>query len=316
MSTINLVGMAVYTYGVLEESLDPLWQWLEAIERWSGRQYAELNYSPRYKENRKVWPATTKNRAKLLDQLRDRSPWTAIQLGWPEGAMEHFAGKTKGLNVVISSSNQLGPGMDAYRNPSYICLLVHPQALSDSTTGIAGVLDLGIQAWSIISGVYGFVDVETRIPLHDHLMRNIAHLYSNLVPKGYEREFLRWVRIGAHLDRRVWQAFWANFLGAGHMQQMGGLKRLRQGDPYSRHEEQAYEIGKRRLQECGCSAGWYDLSNKGVLLTLSESPLNWLTPEVQTKRERLQQTFGQVAVGPWDDINLPALGTEFSDTGT
>jgi hypothetical protein len=55
--------------------------------------------------------------------------------------------------------------MERYRVPSYVYAETHPEMLMQSVTGVAGFLDLGKQVWEFAAGTYGFIDVQTGIPL-------------------------------------------------------------------------------------------------------------------------------------------------------
>jgi len=304
MKEIRVVGMVIYTYAKLEERLEELWNWLKRVEEWSGRPYAEFNFSSRTKESFRIWKATEKNRTSLYRRLHVEQPWSDLHLGWPQGTLQSSVSKTRGLYVAVGSSFQQLHGGESYRSPSDIYLGVHPDVLAHSTTGVSGLLELGMQAWEIIDGVYGFIDVETGIPLRDDILRNAIHLFDSTVPKEYEMEFLLWVHARSELDKRVWKAFWGNFLGEEHLRQLGGIEEMRRADPLYRrlpeYLEQAYQQGRARLRESSCYHEWRDLAHGGVLLTLSESPLDWFEKQVQERKACLQEVFGQVALGPWD----------------
>lgn len=190
--------------------------------------------------------------------------------------------------------------MESYRTPSYIYLQVHPEVLVRSPGGISGFLDLGMQAWAIVDGVYGFIDVETGIPLQDAISRNAFHLFDSTVPPEYHREFRKWQELMPRLDKRVWKAFWGNFLGAEHLQELGGIRELRRADPLYRilpeYLEQAYQQGIRRLRESNGYHEWRELAKGGVLLTLSASPLEWFEKEVQERRVKLQEALEPIAL--------------------
>ncbi len=304
MKEIRVIGMVIYTYAILEERLEELWNWLKRVEEWSGQPYAEFHFSSRAKQSLRVWKATERNRAKLYDRLHAEQPWFVLDFGWPRGALDNVLSKTKGLDVALRSRPQPSRGGESYRSPSYIWLGMHPEVLIQSSTGVSGLLELGVQAWEIIDGVYGFIDVETGIPLRDDILRNAIHLFDSTVPKEYEMEFLLWVHARSELDKRVWKAFWGNFLGAEHLRQLGGIEEMRRADPLYRrlpeYLEQAYQQGRARLRESSCYHEWRDLAHGGVLLTLSESPLDWFEKQVQERKACLQEVFGQVALGPWD----------------
>lgn len=75
MSTVEAVGLVVYTYDVLEERLDAIWAWFQAVEAWAGHVFTEYGFSPREKQSLRIWKATQKNRANLLERLRTEQPW-------------------------------------------------------------------------------------------------------------------------------------------------------------------------------------------------------------------------------------------------
>lgn len=298
MTGIRAVGMVIYTYGVLEERLDPLWDWLQRVEAWSGQRYAEFHFSPRAKHSLRVWKATPKNLANLYHRLQVEQPWFVLNLGWPRGTLDSVV--PQGVFVSVGSEPQPERGTESYRRPSYIYLEVTPEVLLQSTTGISGFLDLGIQAWEIADGVYGFIDVETGIPLQDNISRNVAHLFDSTVPPEYHREFRKWQELMPKLDKRVWKAFWGNFLGAEHLRQLGGVQEMRRADPLYRllpeYLEQAYQQGIERLRACDCYEEWRELAGGGVLLTLSSSPLDVLDPRVQERQRRLQAVLEPIAL--------------------
>jgi hypothetical protein len=190
--------------------------------------------------------------------------------------------------------------MESYRTPSYVYLQAHPDVIQASTGGVEGFVRLGMAAWEIVEGVYGFIDVETGIPLQDDIFRNAIHLFDSTVPPEYHREFRAWQELMPKLDKRVWKAFWGNFLGAEHLRQLGGIQELRRADPlYQLRPEylaQAYQQGKELLRASKSYVGWYELAGGGVLLTLSASPLEWFEKEVQERRERLQAVLAPIAL--------------------
>ena len=40
MRTIRAIGLVVYTYGVMEERLEVLRRWFDAVEAWLGQPFA------------------------------------------------------------------------------------------------------------------------------------------------------------------------------------------------------------------------------------------------------------------------------------
>jgi hypothetical protein len=300
MNEIRAIGMVIYTYERLEERLDPLWDWLHRVEQWANRSYAEFNFASRARESLRVWKATSQNREKLYQRLQTEQPWSEILFGWPRGALRDETILKQGLFVAIKSRPQPERGMESYRTPSYVYLQAHPDVIQASTGGVEGFVRLGMAAWEIVEGVYGFIDVETGIPLQDDIFRNAIHLFDSTVPPEYHREFRAWQELMPKLDKRVWKAFWGNFLGAEHLRQLGGIQELRRADPlYQLRPEylaQAYQQGKELLRASKSYVGWYELAGGGVLLTLSASPLEWFEKEVQERRERLQAVLAPIAL--------------------
>jgi len=289
LSPIRAVGMVIYTYEILEERREALWAWLQQVEIWSGRQYAEFSFEPWSRKSIRVWKATPRNRENLYQRLQEEQPWCVLHLGWPRGALKSY--EVQRLEVVIKSWTGLRRETGS-RIPSHVYLKVHPDVLVESRGGVLGFLELGIRAWELIGGVYGFIDVETGVPLQDHLDRNVDRLYDSTVPPAYHREFRAWQDLESKLDRRVWKAFWGNFLGAEHLRQLGGIQALRRADPlYELKPEylaQAYREGVERLRGSGAWVGWWELAGGGVLVTLSASPLEWGEAAVQARWQRLQ----------------------------
>jgi hypothetical protein len=296
MNEIRAIGMVIYTYERLEERLDPLWDWLHHVEQWANRSYAEFDFVPRGKQSLRVWKATHQNRTKLYQRLQTEA-WFSFSLGWPRGALRI---SSPPLYVCVTSRPQPERGMESYRTPSYVYLQANPDVIQASTGGVEGFVRLGIAAWEIVEGVYGFIDVETGIPLQDDIFRNAIHLFDSTVPPEYHREFRAWQELMPKLDKRVWKAFWGNFLGAEHLRQLGGIQELRRADPlYQLRPEylaQAYQQGKELLRASKSYVGWYELAGGGVLLTLSASPLEWFEKEVQERRERLQAVLAPIAL--------------------
>jgi hypothetical protein len=296
MGEIRAVGMVIYTYERLEERLDPLWDWLHHVEQWANRSYAEFDFVPRGKQSLRVWKATHQNRTKLYQRLQTEA-WFSFSLGWPRGALRI---SSPPLYVCVTSRPQPERGMESYRTPSYVYLQANPDVIQASTGGVEGFVRLGMAAWEIVEGVYGFIDVETGIPLQDDIFRNAIHLFDSTVPPEYHREFRAWQELMPKLDKRVWKAFWGNFLGAEHLRQLGGIQELRRADPlYQLRPEylaQAYQQGKELLRASKSYVGWYELAGGGVLLTLSASPLEWFEKEVQERRERLQAVLAPIAL--------------------
>jgi hypothetical protein len=300
MNEIQTIGMVIYTYERLEQRLDPLWDWLHHVEQWANRSYAEFNFASRARESLRVWKATSQNREKLYQRLQTEQPWSEILFGWPRGALNDTLLSKQGLLVVIKSRPQPERGMEIYRTPSYVYLQANPDVIQASTGGVEGFMRLGMAAWEIVEGVYGFIDVETGIPLQDNISRNAIHLFDSTVPPEYRREFRKWQELMPKLNKQVWKAFWGNFLGAEHLQELGGIRELRRADPLYRllpeYLEQAYQRGLERLRASGGYHEWRELAGGGVLLTLSASPLEWFEKEVQERRARLQEALKPIAL--------------------
>jgi hypothetical protein len=150
----------------------------------------------------------------------------------------------------------------------------------------------------MLGGVYGCLDVETEDQPPGHIHRSLGVL----TPESPEYAARAWPRVGLDLDKRVWGARWANWLGAEHFRQLGGLRELSPGSRgllSPEQIEQAYQRGIEHLRACDCYHEWLELAG-GALLTLSPSPLEPSTALVQERRARLQEALGQVALGPWD----------------
>jgi hypothetical protein len=309
MHPVRAVGMAIYTYAELEKRLNSIWEWLQALELWLGHGYAEYGFVMRGKESARIWKATPTNRARLYERLQNEQPWYLLNLGWPAGTLHTFPSLTKGMSVALKSEPPPKRRMERYRTPSYLSVILHPDVFTLSNTGMEGLLKLGQQAWQLCDGAYGFIDVETGIPLHDHLLRNIDHLHGSLVPPEYDQEFRKWQDIMPNLNQRVWKAYWGNFLCQEHLQRLGGVQEMRRADPRYRllpeYLETSWRQGRERLQACACFHELRDLANGGVLLTLSASPLDWFDAMVQNRRVQLQDVLGHLALGPWDDDTLP-----------
>jgi hypothetical protein len=300
MSRVSAIGMVIYTYDVLEKCLDDLWEWLQRVESWSGELYAEFHYSSRAKESQRIWKATAKNRANLHHLLQTEQPWLGLDFGYPAGTLEKGPSTTRGLYVSVVSREQPLHGMERYRMPSYVYLETHSEVLSQSVTGVPGFLNLGKQVWEFAAGTYGFIDVEIGIPLQDRILRNAAHLFDSTVPPEYRQEFRQWQKLMPQLSRRVWKAFWGNFLSAEHLRQLGGIQELRHADPHYRllpkYLEQAYQKGVTLLRACGCYEEWQELTNEGILVTLAPSPMDWFDPSVQERRSKLQAAIEAIAL--------------------
>jgi len=299
MRTIRAIGLVVYTYGVMEERLEVLRRWFDAVEAWLGQPFAEYGFAPRGKESLRVWKATEHNRERLVERLRVERPWFVLDFGWPAGTLKARAYKTGGVDVALKSREQPWKGGTSYRSPSYLSLIAHRNLLEQGNC-VEGLLQLATSAWQAIDGVYGFIDVETGVPPQADLIHNFDQLLSNRIPPEYFAEFKAWQLLQPSLDRRVWKAFWGNLLGAEHLRRLGGIEQLRRGDALRRRlpefERQAYQEGLEALESCECYQKRSELTDGGVLLTLSESPLSWDDAEVQKRRQRLDATLAAIAL--------------------
>jgi hypothetical protein len=181
-------------------------------------------------------------------------------------------------------------------------MIAAPQVLARSQAKPSRILELGALLWQVVNGVYGFIDVDTGVPLRDDLFRNIDFLYSNLLPPEHAPEFRMWQQLMHCLNRRVWKAFWGNFLGDEHLQEMGGVRDMQRADPRYRrlpeYEEAARQAALLRLR--ACPGQQRALANRGVLVTLSDSPLDWFDPDMPQRVDLLQSALGRVALGAWD----------------
>jgi len=300
MSTIRAIGLVVYTYCVLEDRLEAIWNWFQEIEAWSGHTFSEYGFSPHGKVSRRVWKATHENRMKLHDRLREEQPWYVLSFGWPAGTLNSRAHITGGVDAWLKSQRQPWKGGAAYRSPSYIAVIAHSDLFGRADSA-DGFLQLAASAWRLVDGVYGFVDVETGVPPQADLIDNFDCLVSDLIPPRYLGEFQAWQDLMPHVDRRVWKAFWGNLLGAEHLRRLGGIEELRRTDaPLRRRlpefEEQSYQEGLRILRNCACYDRWLDLDNHGVLLAQSESPLSWYSHKGQQCRRDLDEALAKISL--------------------
>ncbi len=301
MVEIRAVGMALYTYAALEEKLDVLWSWIEAAEEWSGRPFAEYYFTTQAKSSRRFWKATPANRARLYSRLQAEQPWSGLWFGWP--GLRQEVSQSGGVWVDLMSRPQ--PARGTWRRPSVVGIFTGPAVVSSDRERVPGLLSLGRQLWSITGAVCGLIDIRTDVsPLDDFRCRIYYAFGPADAPEEVRREMYLRQTTMSHLDRRVWKAFWGNFLSAEHLRQIGGIRDIRRSDPLNRllpeYLERAYAQGRDRLRTCGGYHEWHDLSHGGVLLTLSPSPLDALQPEVHARQSLLQEALGRVALGPWD----------------
>lgn len=298
MTNIRAVGMAIYTYSVVEQRAEELWSWIESVERWSGKEFEEYYFTPAAKRVSGPKRLAHHNRLALVDRLRTENPWFAWGIAWP--TLEKRIHLVGGVQISVKSRPQPERGKERYRAPSCVFLHTHADLLKASLTQATAFTALGIQLWRAIDGVYGFIDVETGIPLQDNLLRNAIHLFDSTVPLELNNEFRQWQRLMPVLNRRVWKSFWGNFLGAEHLQRLGGIEELQRADPQRRmlpeYREQAQIAGLRRLEECACLQRVEPLSSGSVLTTLSESPMEWFEPKVQARAKQLQNTLSTLTM--------------------
>jgi hypothetical protein len=293
MEKIREIGLVIYSYGAIEDHLEMIWNWISEIEIWFGRTFAEYIFIRRGKESHRLWKNTSKNRLNLYSRLQIEKPWFVLGFGWPEGCLNAHPGQSMGIKIFIKSWPQKDPDSNRVRWPSYISILVHPDVVSQKDNRFAGLLDLGVQAWDIIDGVYGFIDVDTGVPLQDDLLRNIDFFMSNLIPKEFQGEFRKWQEIQPYLGKKIWKIFWANFINANHITTLGDIAEMRRSDPYRHLEELqaiAYDKGIEKL--INNSKNFHELrclSHKGMLITISPSPLEWSDAWVQERRKIIQE---------------------------
>ena len=208
--------------------------------------------------------------------------------------------EANGVQLSIDSRPQPKQGGERYRECSYVFLNVHADTFESTTTGVKGLLELGKQLWRLVNGVYGFVEVETGIPLQDNILRNVIHLNDSTIPSEFREEFRRWQGITSDLDKKVWKAFWGNFLGAEHLRQLGGIKNMQRVDPYRRilpdFGELAYKLGKQRIADRRCHEKLDELTSDGLLVTLSEDPLAWPDLPVQERQVQFQSALDPISI--------------------
>ena len=297
VANIRAVGMVIYTYAVLEERLDALWAWVKRVERWSGVTFSSYDFTARNKPTHGHGQATPGNRKRLYRRLQTQQPWFTWGYLWPT---EELIRVSHGIHLAITSRPQPERNGERFRSPSYIFLEAHVDILKSEVERMRDFVALGAQAWDIAGGSYGFIDVETGTPLRDRVLRNAIHLFDSTVQPEFHNEFREWQMLMPVLNRRVWKAFWGNFLGAEHLQSLGGVKDLQRADPQRQmlpeYQEQAYRTGLQKLNACGCFHQLEPLAGGGVMGCLSESPLDWFEPEVQARVERLQNTLGTLTL--------------------
>ncbi len=294
---INEIGLVIYTYEPLENRLDPLWDWFRLVEEWYGNPYKELSFSARNKKLGKIHTASSINRNKLYKRLIDNKSWNLLSMGTPNGVLSNFISDLpKGINATLKSVQQPKLGGESYRTPSYLSIIVDPMIFND-VNQINGFIDLGIKAWSIVNGIYGFIDINAGIPPSDNLVRNFACVVSNLIPIEYIQEFKEWQLILSKLNKRIWKVFWGNFISREHIQMIGGYDRMRKED-YYRPQQELLEISWNKGHQLleGIAETVINLPNNGMFLSLSINPLDWLEEKTQNQQKILQNILGSISI--------------------
>lgn len=294
---IRAIGLAIYTYTTLEDHLDPLWEWLHEVEEWFGIPFSELHYWPRNKRASNILNASQTNRKRLYKRLHDDMPWNLISFGTPGGILgRSIVEYPHGIDVTVFSWPTASHGLESYRYPSRLCILVNPNIFINNQK-TEDFINLGAKAWSLAEGAYGFIDIDTGIPPNDNLVRNIACLVGDLVPLEYFKEFREWQTILPALNKKIWKVFWGNYLNQGHLQQLGGYADLRKADWFRDQAEILEEsriIGKKIVDEK--LGEMLELSDKGCFFRLSESPLNWEQKAIQLKRRGWQEVLTPISI--------------------
>lgn len=294
---IRAVGLVIYTYTTLENHLDDIWQWFQEVEKWFGLPYSELIFFPQNKRPGKVLDASQTNRKRLYNRLQKDIPWSLISFGAPKGILNSSITDDSGaIDVTIKSWPPAKHGQESYRTPSYMSIQVSPDMFHDPQK-IAGFIELGIKAWSIAEGTYGFIDLDTGIPPNDNFIRNTACILSNLIPPRYVQEFKEWQSIQSKLNKRIWKVFWGNYLSQEHIQQLGGYAELRRADyyrPQAEILEESWQAGKKIVYEKLSEV--LELPDKGFFFKLSQTPLNWEKAEIQQKRRNFQEILSPMSI--------------------
>lgn len=301
------VGIALYTYDALEARADAIWGWVEDVEAWSGRPFVQFAFAPRAKPlSTRVWKASPANRSKLRERLNSEQPWDHLHMAWP--SVHGQSPVAEGALLWLGCEAPPARGMEAHRRPTVLYFSANSSLFT--LERVQSFVALAVRGWQIVGGARGFIDVNTGVPLHDDLFRNAVLGADSTIPDPYLREYYGWQRVKPSLDKRVWRVCWGNFLNPEVLRQVGGIQEMRRADERYRllpeYLERAYAQGVTKLRECTCFHEWRELGNGAVFLSLSPSPLDWFSEEVQARRERLQQALGHVAVGPWDWDPYPA----------
>jgi hypothetical protein len=294
---IRTIGLVIYTYNNLEDYLDPIWDWVQTIEAWYEKPFAELHFLPRNKKGGKVIEASLSNRVRLHTRLKNEKPWTLISFGYPRDILKGYLGEvSNGVVVSMLSSPKSKYGEEAYRYPSRLTIEVDPSVFR-KTGKTADFITLGSQAWSITQGVYGFIDIDTGISPNDNLIRNFACVVSNLIPQEHLQEFKEWQAILPTLDKRIWKVFWGNYLSREHIQQLGGYADMRRSDWHRSQSEIIVESLEKGQELLNNSTGnLIKLPNDGYFFQLSDTPLNWTQQETQIKRRNIQEIFEPISI--------------------
>jgi hypothetical protein len=268
------IGMVVYTYETLEARSHTLLKWVDDVSDWLRKPIDELHFDPREKTSNKIWKLTSKNTQKLRSRIEAEKPWSNIHFGWGIGTLRYTIAQTKGAMVLIKSRPKPDKGNEKYRNPSFVYLEFHPDAIQLSESHIKGLIALGSQLWDVIDGCYGFIDIEIDRGLHDDVSRNALHLLDNSVDKQLEREFLKWKNISSDLDKKAWRIFWGNFFGRSHIEQIKDFD----GEPLKGVVNQV------------------NLNNDGQLLILPNNPTLFFSAQTQEARKKLYDYMRNILV--------------------
>jgi hypothetical protein len=172
--------------------------------------------------------------------------------------------------------------------------------LHESSESISEFLDICIEIWDIWKGAYGFIDIKESSPLKDDLFRNAIHLLDDTIPEPLVPEFKAWVDIKYTLNRHIWKAFWGNFLCFEHICYLGE-KAISRNKPthtanFPRTADYFYQIGIQELQQCACVHTLQVLKNRGVLLAISQSPMQWFQSDTQKDLAKLQDTLTPISI--------------------
>ncbi len=294
---IRAVGLVIYSYNNLEDYQEPVWDWIQKVEGWYGEPFAEFIFNPRNKRIGKVLQASPPKRNKLRNRMQNEMPWSLIYLGFPKSILSgYIADFPSGLVVSIVSYPKSSQGQEAYRHPSRLSIEVDPNIFRKPDKA-AEFISLGSHAWSIIEGIYGFIDVDTGISPNDNLARNFGCAISNLIPQEHFPEFREWQSIQPVLNKKIWKIFWGNYLSQEHIQQIGGYADLRRADWYRPQEEIILESSKKgKLLLDKATENQVKLAKGGLFFQLSNSPLSWLQPETQIKRKNIQESLASISI--------------------